>query len=330
MLKLMREKFKHLKIILWLVVFVFVLLIFVDWGTGRSGRRSALEGFAAKVGKATISERAYLREMRSSEERYRQMYGQQWENVRKQLDLGTMVIQNLIERELLSQQADAMGLGVSDQELLDKITSFQAFHKADGSFVGPQLYERILRTSFQLSPEEFETELRSDVKIEKLQKALTAGVVIPDADVEREYRKRNESASFDVMFVGIERTLAAAVPTDADAKAYYDGQPEAFTHPEQWQLRYLLVDDARLRRSIVIPEAQIADYYKTHAADFSSGEQVRARHILIKPKTQDDAGFRDALTRVREVYAPRRQPEGRLCAARPRVLRRQRQQGVGR
>jgi len=39
------------------------------------------------------------------------MYGQQWETVRQQLDLGTMVIQNLIERELLGQQADEMGLG---------------------------------------------------------------------------------------------------------------------------------------------------------------------------------------------------------------------------
>ncbi len=29
---------------------------------------------------------------------------------------------------------------------------------------------------------------------------------------------------------------------------------------------------------------------------------MRARHILVKPTTQDDAGFRDALTRVREVY----------------------------
>jgi len=37
------------------------------------------------------------------------------------------------------------------------------------------MYERILRTSFQLTPEEFEGELRSDLKIEKLQKALTSG-----------------------------------------------------------------------------------------------------------------------------------------------------------
>ncbi len=140
MLKLMREKFKHLKIILWMVVFVFVLLIFVDWGTGRRGGRRGLEGVAAQVGKTTITERAYLREMRSSEERFRQMYGQQWETVRQQLDLGTMVIQNLIERELLGQQADEMGLGVTDQELLDKITSFPAFHRPDGSFVGPDLY----------------------------------------------------------------------------------------------------------------------------------------------------------------------------------------------
>ncbi|MFN3412588.1 MAG: hypothetical protein ACK42L_00805 [Thermoanaerobaculum sp.] len=37
MLKIMRENLKNLKWILWFVVFIFVLLIFVDWGTGRFG-----------------------------------------------------------------------------------------------------------------------------------------------------------------------------------------------------------------------------------------------------------------------------------------------------
>jgi len=74
------------------------------------------------------------------------------------------------------------------------------------------------------------------------------------------------------------------------------------------------VDDARLRRSIVIPEAQISEYYTTHSSEFGTGEQVRARHILVKPTTQDDAGFRDALTRVREVYGRAVDPKADFAA----------------
>jgi len=59
--------------------------------------------------------------------------------------------------------------------------------------------------SFQMAPEEFEEELRADMVIEKLETTLAGGVVIPDSELEREYRRRNESASFDVLFVGVER-----------------------------------------------------------------------------------------------------------------------------
>jgi len=55
MLKLMRDQFKSLKIILWFVVFIFVLLIFVDWGAGRvGGSRQGMEGIAARIGGTTI------------------------------------------------------------------------------------------------------------------------------------------------------------------------------------------------------------------------------------------------------------------------------------
>src|SRR5512140_1597662 len=117
MLKVMRDQFKNLKWILWFVVFIFVLLIFVDWGMGRGSQRSGLEGVAAKVGKITISETQFIKEMRSTEQRFRNMYGQQFDQLRDQLDLPTITLQNLIDRQLLLREADKLGLSVSDAEL---------------------------------------------------------------------------------------------------------------------------------------------------------------------------------------------------------------------
>ena len=36
-LKWLRDNLRHLKFVLWGVVIVFVLLVFVDWGSGRAG-----------------------------------------------------------------------------------------------------------------------------------------------------------------------------------------------------------------------------------------------------------------------------------------------------
>jgi peptidyl-prolyl cis-trans isomerase D len=52
-----------------------------------------------------------------------------------------------------------------------------------------------------------------------------------------------------------------------------------------------------------VPDSQIADYYSKHQQEFAAPEQVRARHILIQPKTKDDAGWSAALAKAREVRA---------------------------
>jgi peptidyl-prolyl cis-trans isomerase D len=313
MLKVFREKFQNLKWILWFVVFVFVLLIFVDWGMGRGSGRGEMEGVAAKIGKATITESTFIKEMRNTEQRFRGMYGDQYDQIRGQLDIATITLQNLIDRQLLLVQADSLDLEVSDKELLAKITSFPAFQREDGTFVGEELYARVLRSN-QMAPEEFEAALRRDLLIEKLQKAMAAGIMISDDEVEREYRRRNESASAEVVFVGVERGLERAVVTDDDARAHYDANKDRFEHPDQWKLHYLLVDAFRLRRAMTVPDAQIDEYYRSHQGEFAKDEQVRARHILIKPKKDDDAGWREAQDRTRELAIRAQLPNADFAA----------------
>lgn len=303
MLKLMRDNLKHLKWILWFVVFVFVLLIFVDWGSGRGNGRGqgSMAGVAAKVGGTSISEAAFLKELRAAEERYRTQYGEQWQNLRDQIDLPALVLDGMIEREFLLREADRLGLAATDKDVLDKIMSVSAFRREDGSFVGEELYARILRSN-QIAPEEFEAALRQEIVLGRLQQVLAAGVVIPDAELEREYRRRNESSTFELLFVPAERALDRVSVSDAEAKAFYDANAARFTHPEQRQLRYLLVDDVKLRRTLTVPEAQLTEYYRTHQSEFQTSEEVKARHIVIRPASEDGPGWRDAQRRVLEVY----------------------------
>lgn len=300
MLKLMRDQFRNLKVVLWFVVVVFVLLIFVDWGTGRQ-RGRGMANVAAQVGDVPITEAQFLKELRSTEDRYRQIYGQQFETVREKIDFASLTVQNLIDRELLVRQARAIGLAVSDKELLDRIVSFEAFRREDGSFVGEELYARVLRVN-NTTPEEFEASLRRDMLIEKLRQAFSAGISVPAAEVKREYRKRNESASFEVAFVGVETLTYEIEVPESEARRYWEEHRQEFDRPEQRALQYLLVDDARLRRVLTIGEAQIAEYYASHANEFQRGEEARASHILIRPAGDGEDAKRAAAARARAIY----------------------------
>lgn len=301
MLKIMRQNLKNLKFILWFVVGVFVILIFADWGAGRFGNGGML-GVAARVGQVDITEAEFLKEVRNTDDRLRTLYGQQYEVFRDKIDLGQIALANLVNNILLQTVANELRISVSDQELRERILSFPVFRREDGSFVGPEVYARILANNMT-SPEEFEARLRKEMLLEKLGKILREGIIISQQEVDREYRKRNESATFDVVFVAAEHYFPTTQASEAEAKEYYASHASQFTHGEQLQLRYLLVDPNRLRQTLQVDEARIREYYQTHQEEFVSPEEVKARHILVRPQGDDEQAWKQALAKAQQVAA---------------------------
>jgi len=278
-LKLMRDNLKHLKWILWFVVLVFVLLVFVDWGTGR--QRGGREGAAIRIGNKVYTEQEFLQELRSNENRMQRIYGKQWSQIRNQINLAEQTAQQLIQRQLLVDEARRAGLVVSDREVQQQILSYPGFTREDGSFVGDAMYKRILRAN-QMTPDRFETQVRDDLLIQKLQDVLRQGVLLTGAEVKAEVRRQRESADFDLVLVGLQPFLGKVSATDAEVKAYYEAHKAELRRPEQRVIRYLVVDTNTLRRLLPVNDKEIASYYKDHMDEFKEQEQAHAAHILIR------------------------------------------------
>jgi len=279
MLKVMRDQFRHLKFVLWFVVIVFLLLVFVDWGTGRN--RGSEAAAAIRVGNWTIDEARFLKKIRQTEDRFRQIYGDQWNQLSGRINVAEQTAAQIIQRQLLAEEARRAGLVVTKQELREKILSIPMFRREDGSFVGTELYARILRAN-GLTPEEFEEDLRTDLLIGKLQTLLEAGIVVTDAEAEKALRRERETASFDGIFLRADTLLDEVTVSDDDVQAYYEEHKDAFRRGEQRVIRYLQVETARLRRLLPVDDSAIEKYYQEHKDEFRRGEQARARHILIK------------------------------------------------
>src|SRR5204862_5777770 len=75
----------------------------------------------------------------------------------------------------------------------------------------------------------------------------------------------------------------------ADVASYFDGHKEGFKTPEKRKIRYLLVDIDALRAKVVVPAAEIERAYNNSVEQYSTPEQVRASHILLKTEGKDDA-----------------------------------------
>jgi len=286
-LKWLRDNLRHLKFILWGVVAVFVLLVFVDWGAGRSGPGSPADA-AVRIGNTVVSKNDFLSQMRRFEQQYSQQFGERWNEIRDQVNLYDETMAYFTNRTLLLEEAEKAGIHVSEEELREDILKTPIFQDENGTFVGAEGYERILRGYFQMTPQEFEQTRTDDLVITKLTAMMRRGVYVADSEVERSIRRERELADFDVVMLPYERFLSDVSITEEDAMAHYDASTDDYQRDEERVIRYLVVETSRLRRQLPVDDTELQAYYNEHLDEFVEEEQAHAAHVLIRVPVDAD------------------------------------------
>jgi peptidyl-prolyl cis-trans isomerase D len=77
--------------------------------------------------------------------------------------------------------------------------------------------------------------------------------------------------------------LAAATPTEAQIKAYYDDKSHAaeFTASEQAKIEYVVLDANALKAQVAVTDDALKKYYEDNKSNFNAPEERRVSHILI-------------------------------------------------
>src|SRR6266550_478851 len=285
MLKSMRESFHHLKWILLAVVAAFIIgFVYVDMGLGGANqRRQQDRSYAARVNGDTITFAEYNRALYFAEDRYRQMYGEQFTpQLEQQMGLQRQVLESLVDQRLLLQQAAKLHLTATQEEVQKKILSLPTLNP-NGKFVGTEVYERFVHRNGYQSAADFEDDVARDITVGKMESALANSVVVSPKAAEAEYRRTSESAKIRYALYSATRELPAVNVTPAEVDAYYKANQEKYAHGEQRNLKYLVADMARIRSQIVAPEAQVrAKYDADKETQYKRPEQAHLLHILLK------------------------------------------------
>jgi peptidyl-prolyl cis-trans isomerase D len=181
---------------------------------------------------------------------------------------------------------------VTDAELRERILRLPAFQE-NGAFIGDARYKQILAAQAPPIPvEDFERELRRQLQSDKLRDALTGWVTLTDAEVEAEYRKRNEKVKVELVLFNADAYKAGITPTEADVAAHFERNKAAYRVPEKRRLRYLHIDAATLRDRITVTEQDARQRYTETITQYQQPEQVRASHILLKTEGKDEAAVK--------------------------------------
>jgi len=289
MLDRMRRHRDWLKWSLGLVCVAFVLFYIPDFLRG-TGADAAATDTIARVQGHEITAGEFRRTYQAQLQAYRSAYGANMnDQLLKQLGIDQQILQQMVDERAALAEADRLGIEVSDEEVRTRIFAMPAFQE-NGGFIGEQRYQQLLRMQRPpMMPSEFETNVRRGLTVEKLRASLTDWLYVPDKELEQVYRRRNDKVKLAVVTFTADSFRTQATASDADVAGYFEGHKDDFKIPEKRKIRYLLLDLEAMRAKVVVPAADIEKAYNSGIEQYTTPEQVRASHILLKTEGKDDA-----------------------------------------
>ncbi len=309
MLDRMRRHKGWLKWSLALVVLAFIVFYipsFLDDPTAVGVGIGAAPGeVIAEVEGRTVTAGQFQQRYNAQIQAYRTAYGGQINNqLLRQLGIEQQILQQMIDEQASLIEAERHGIEVSDEELAQQIFAMPGLQE-NGRFVGEQRYELVLRSQIPpMTKAMFEDNLRRSMMIDKLRAALTDWMAVADADVEMEFRLRNERVRLQVVALTAEAFRNQVTVSDADVSAHFDSRKETYRVGEQRKVRTLLLDREQAEKRVVIPVTEAQRFYNNNINLYQTPEQIRASHILLNVAGKDEAAVRtQAETVLQQVKA---------------------------
>ena len=288
MLDSMRRHIGWLKWSLGLVILAFAFLYIPDLSNSTPQLTGALTDVVATVGEREITvgefRTVYLRQLRNYQA---QSGGEITAEILRSMGLDRQILQQMIDEYAALQEAERLGVTVTDKEIRDRIVSFPAFQQ-NGQFVGEQAYVQSLRLqSPPMTPAQFEEDIRRSLMLERLQAAVTDWITVTDEDLRREHVRRSETISVSAISFRADDFREGIEATDADVAALFAQNAVDYTVPEKRQLRFVLINVAALKESFTPSDDDVQGYYGYNTDRYTEPVTLRASHILLRTEGKD-------------------------------------------
>jgi len=204
--------------------------------------------------------------------------------------------QILVQRAILKHEADRMNLQVSDEDLRRELQTgpFAQYLFPNGNYIGDDAYINFVSTAFgnQLTRSEFESQVKSDMELNRLQALITGGVTVSDAAVRDAYKVDGTKVKFDYVVISADDVRKGINPSDAELQTFFKSNAARYASamPETRKIQYASFDASNLPGGKPqVSDADVLAYYNAHKDQYAVKEQVKTRHILIAVPAGADA-----------------------------------------
>ncbi|MGR5060060.1 peptidylprolyl isomerase [Vibrio rotiferianus] len=264
------------------IILGLIILSFVFAGVG-SYLTSGGNNAAAKVGNTEISrgefEMAYQNERNRMQAQFGDSFAQMLADPAYVESFRKSVLDRMINDVLLDQQAESLGLRISDAQIRTMILELPQF-QSNGKF-DQDVYQASLRRA-GYSPDSFAEYMRSQLVREQFLNALQLSEFTLPGEVQAEGKLFTQTRDIRTITINLDDFAKHVELTDEEIQDYYKANPDNFTRPEQVKVAYIELSAEELKKQIQVSDADVKQYYDEHLDKYSSEEQRRVAHILVE------------------------------------------------
>jgi peptidyl-prolyl cis-trans isomerase D len=202
--------------------------------------------------------------------------------------------QQLVQQQVLLQEAHKLGINVTKEDVIKYLQTGPTGEVLypNGNFIGDQAYAQLINDRLNMSVTDFESGIRDDITVRRLQALITAGVTVSDQEVREAYRTANIKIKFDYAVISADDLRKTINPTDSDLEAFFKKNAARYAQavPEERTIAFFAFTANQIPGGVPKPGQQaIQGYYNEHLSDYSVPDQAKSRHILISVPEGADA-----------------------------------------
>ncbi|MSP81609.1 MAG: hypothetical protein EXQ94_01440 [Alphaproteobacteria bacterium] len=253
------------------------------WGDPGSLLRSQSGTFLAAVGGVEIDPQTFSREFQRDTNRARSLLGDAFDN---DPELKAQVARGTIDRMAMglqfAQDAERLGLAVSDELLAKAIVDNPSFHDDTGTFSQDIFIGRIANQGF--NEQGFVALLRGEILRQQIAGGIAGAAAAPELLLDRLFSFQNEARVAEYAMIAAADMPLAKEPAEGDLKAFHEAHADRYTAPEYRGGVYVLIDPTDLADEVAADENEVLALFEERAAAMSTPERRTVEQILLPDK----------------------------------------------
>ncbi|MBW8707800.1 MAG: SurA N-terminal domain-containing protein [Alphaproteobacteria bacterium] len=259
-------------------------LSFVVWGiadvfTGNSGAA------VATVGSTDIGQQEFQRVYRNFLRNQGQQMGTEiTPEMAQRMGLGQVALQQVISRTALNNEAQKLGLTVSDAAVVQSVRSMAPFRGTLGQFDRRVFVQAVQAAGY--SEDQFLEEIRQDMTREQLTAAVEGNFVVPPTYAQAIFQYINEKRAADYVVLSPQQAGEVSAPSDAVLGAYVKAHAERYSTPEYRDADYAAITPADVASGITVTDAQLQQAYDAQKSTYVIAEKRDVQQIEFKTQAE--------------------------------------------